>query len=357
MNDDAGGPKLPDSTAHLDEVLQRLAIGGPDPSAVTEYAMGAVSARMRRNRVLGAGAAALVILAGVGALLSTAGDDPDEVVATATTTTTEAERVETTESTAPATVAPITLPVTTAAPITLPTTTIPVTAPPVVLPAPTLTSTTQPVDLPGTGQLVIADGAAGDLLDLNFEWNDPDGPGVEPVITVTTDEPGVVTLQAPGGGTEPCSGGPGTSASVRDKVQFASTGTRVVQVHVGYCQGPPQVFSATVEVGDPTYDGGPGRAVVAQTPKLNASAPKWTLTDEAGTTVYNLVVPQPNLTYQMGTSSGYTRAGLVLVVPAGVTGTISYHPDGETGPSWVGALPPAVKGGPATIVAMQNVPT
>lgn len=347
----SGGPGGDD----LDAALTRLAVPGPDAVGVVEYAMGAIGARTRRNRFLGSGAAALLLLGGVGFLVGSGSEDPDEVVATATSTTTEPESTEVAaDTTVTSTTAVVTtLPVTTAAPITLPavTTTTPPATAPSTRPPTTAPPTTVPVDQTPTGVLAVSRGAAGDALDVRFEWNDPDGPGRPANIVVSTDEPGLKAPAAPVSPGGACSGGPGSSASLRDTVQFASTGTRIVTVSIAHCDGPPQVFSSAVEVSPPSFGGAPGRAVMAEIPDLVGSDPRWLLVDSGGQQVA-LQPPQPEFSHELRSDGAFSLRGVVVVVPAGRTGTLVHRPDGDGGATWSGALPAASQGGPATRVRM-----
>ena len=340
----------------FDAVLDSLAVSGPDAASVTDYAMGVLASRARHQRLLGAGAAVVVLLGGSGLLALSGGEDPDEVVATgSSTTTSEPERSDVAADTTVTSAAPTTVsvPVTTAVPLTLPpgptsTATLP---PPSVAPTTRPTSTTTPPDQPGSGSLVLTPGAAGEAIEVRFDWSDPDGPGTPPVVTVSTDEPGDAAAQSAAGPGGSCTGGPGSNVSLRDSVQFASTGTRVVTVTVAHCSAPPQVFSGSVEISAPTFEGGPGRAVMAELPQVIESEPLWTLTRDDGTS-YPLEPADPDITHPISSDGAFSLTGVVVVVPANVTGVLTYRPDGAGGSAYSGLLGPPAQGGPASHVRL-----
>lgn len=354
----------PTATPSLDEVLERMAVRDVDPEAATEFAMGVVAARLKRRRVvLGAGAVTALVASVTLALLTTRGPNPDEVVtpADARTTTTEAPnarkapRSSTTSTTTPATSAPI---ITNAAPTTTavqPTITLaaPPTTVPATDPAPSTAPTTA-LDRPGSGTLEVASGAAGELLDLRFEFTDPDGPGGAPSIAVSTDEPGTPRLTgSPQGPSGACGGGSGSTATLHDRVQFASTGARTVSVAVKYCDGPARVFNTTVTVTPPRFGDGQGRAVMAELPDIGPALADgaWSFRPDSGSPVA-LTPPGGDLSHDLGSRGGYSLRGVVLVLPAGTPGAVKFEVDGAR---YTGTVTAAVDpGGVATRVTMHS---
>lgn len=324
MNDEA--------TRSLDDVLAEMAVSGTDPAPVGEHAMELIARRSRRLRIVG-GSAAMLVVAATTVIAVTGNHEPgtDEVVSPADpVTTTEAPATSRHKSTttAPASTTPLsTVPATTST--TTPAGLSPTPSPVASSPPPT-TATTAPTvppstvaEQPGSGTLTVSSGAAGDMLDLVFEFDDPDGPGGNPSISVATDEPGTPPLPqdmtGPPGG---CDAGPGTTVRLRDRVQFASTGSRTVRIALKYCAGPVRVFNTTVQVSDPNFGDGGGRAVMAELPgparPLERS--RWEFLADDGR-VLRVDPPSGSVVHDLGSQGGSPVLGVVVVLPAGTTGS------------------------------------
>lgn len=322
------------ATRSLDDVLAEMAIPGADPVAVSDYALGLIATRSRRRRVAG-GVAAMLLVAATTVVAVTGNSEPgtDEVVSpgdSVTTTEVPATSRDKSNTTTPgATTSATTVPTTTdPSATTTPAGLGPV--PTVVAqPPPHVTATTVPaaaptivVGQPGSGTLSVASGAAGQMLDLVFEFDDADGPGGTPAVSIATDEPGTPPLpENMTGPSGECEGGPGTSVRLRDRVQFASTGSRTVRVALKYCDGPVRVFNTTVQVNGPTFGDSAGWAVMAEVPATAKPLEQshWEFLGDDGR-VLRVDPPAGFVVHDLGTQGGTKVVGVVIVLPAGTVG-------------------------------------
>lgn len=358
------------ATPSLDDVLARITVRGTDPDIVSDYAMGLIAVRSKRRRMVGGTAAVLVVAATTAfAVMGNSGPNTDEVVTpadSATSTVKPAGSDKVSATTTPALTVPSTTVAIVAAP-TVATTTpgvipLPTIPPPAPAPAPKIPVTpvpTIPVDRPGSGTLVVASGTAGELLELTFEFSDPDGPGGNPTISLSTDEPGTPLLPTDMTGPQgDCNGGSGTVARLHDRVQFASVGRRIVSVAVKYCEGPQRVFHTSVDVETPQFgDGdGAGWAVMAEIPDIGRALEyaRWEFLADDGR-VLRVDPPVEAVLHDLGSQNGFSNRGVVIVLPASTrhdptTGKLLLTSDGTR---YVGRVdPPSVPGGPATRVPM-----
>lgn len=346
------------ATPTLDEVLAHTAVRGTDPGAVCDYAMGLIAARSRRRRMAGGAAAVLAVMATTGfAVMGNSGPATDEVVTpvdSVTTTEAPARSQEESATTAPVSTVPATtIPVltvpavpTTTAGIHPPLTITP--AAPSAVPAPPIP--TAPVDRPGTGTLVVSSGVAGELLDLRFQFDDPDGPGVAPFMWIHTDEPGTVVPEVETGGAGSCSGGPGTTGRLHEPVQFASTGQRRVWVTVKYCNSLASVFSTTVDVAAPKFGDGPGRAVMAAVPGADETlaGATWQFRTDGGETL--AVGPADDeITQQLEPVAGFQVRGVVIVLPAATAGELVLTTSGPDPRTYTGEVTLTSPGKPVSM--------
>jgi hypothetical protein len=174
-------------------------------------------------------------------------------------------------------------------------------------------------------------------LDLRFEFDDPDGPGVAPVMWVHTDEPGIAkpAVEPVVGGS--CGGGPGTTGRLHEPVQFASEGLRRVWVTVKYCNAIASVFSTTVDVAAPKFGDGPGRAVMAAVPGSleTLKGGRWQLRTDGGETL--VVGPaDDDYTHQLEPVSGFQALGVVIVLPAATAGELTLTTSGPDARTYTG---------------------
>lgn len=362
----------------LDDVLAAIAVPGTDPGAVSEYVLGALGARRRRFRIAAATAGVLMLLAGGTALALSGGEDPDEVVAVAgDETRTPEEKDDPPDGSDPVvtTVPSSTVPangavVTVAPPIgVLPGAGGPTSGGPAVPPAfpppgspPSSAATTSPAaDLPVEVTLVVPRTArAGDLFDVRVEWTDPDLPPDRRVAhRIDIDEPtsgsdytsDVVVEGA-------CTGGSGASGVIQEPVQFASSGTRMVEVTLHTCSGPPEVVSAEVVVTAPTFHEGqddqrPGRAIMAGLPAAPKGPTGWVFDPDQGDPI-PIGPAAADTTHPVLLEQGDDQVagvGTVLIVPAGTSGTLRYS-NGAT--TYVGAVS-SEPSGVSTLVPMQLI--
>lgn len=202
-----------------------------EPGLDMRSARGVVETRARRRLrvrrgVLG-GAAALVAVAAVGALLVR--DDPGEVVADrdrepATTTTTEVA--------APTTAAPVTVPVTSL--VTTTTVRATTTVPPTTTTAPAPVN--QPMEL--TVVPVATRVEAGRTVAVQVNWSDPDfADPAGPRITSVWGDPLVGFPIDAGGGAACETPGPGSAGSRLLEFRYSAPGTYTVTVEVSGCGG------------------------------------------------------------------------------------------------------------------------
>ncbi|MCO5319119.1 MAG: hypothetical protein M9942_11855 [Microthrixaceae bacterium] len=370
MNDAA--PSGGDPEFH--EALTRVARAGVDPAPVREYAMGAVSRRMRRRRAAGTLGALGVLVASV-ALVGLGAEEPvhDEVVSPSEGDTTTTSRARPTTSTAATIAAPAGAP--SVAPTTAPTSAVVTTnpSPTPVAPPPSAAARTPaytgPRDEPGTpsgtlavpgvaasGVLDIGSGAVGDLVEFRLAFSDPDGPDVEPFVSVrSADSPGETPPEPPTGA---CDGGPGTDAVLEGSVQFTRAGPQRVEVVVTYCEGPALVFPHEVDVAQPRHAEGPGRAVMAllADEELAEGGAEWSFRADDGSTP-EPVVSAERVVHRSSADDGSTRYGILLVLPAGMSGVVTMQPDAPDSPGFAAFVPAEEpEDGSPTHVALQPQP-
>lgn len=361
----------------LDEVLSRISVSGTDPGVVNDYAVGLVAARSTRRRIITGCTVVVALLAATSlAVWSSGGTDPDEVV-------TPADAGSTTEVSGGAADSPST----TSPPTTTTTTTHPfgtATTPPAVAPeqfevpgsaaalptgpgssTPAPTADTPVAAPPSTAKdrsptatLEVPPGAAGDLLEVRFAFSDPDGPANTPVISMRTDEASTDNSAAAADWSSPsCSGGPGTSARLHEGVQFAGTGSHTVSVTVRYCEGPPLIFSTRVDIGAPRFGDGPGRAVMAVVPDVGEllEGARWSFRPAHGPAV-DVQPGARGHTHRLAAVGGFSVRGVVIVLPAGVTGELLLQPAGSGTATYSGGVgPPPAPGEPATRVYLERL--
>jgi hypothetical protein len=286
------------------------------------------------------------------------GPATDEVVTPAdpvTSTEAPARSQEKSATTAPAS----TVPSTTIAVITVPAVTTTTTGllppltitPPPPSAAPVTPVPTIPVDRPGSGSLAVSSGVAGELLDLRFEFNDPDGPGTSPAMWIHSDEPGTLEPEVQTAIAGSCSGGPGTTGRLHEPVQFASTGLRRVWVTVKYCNALPSVFSTTVDVAAPKFGDRPGRAVMAAVPAADETLAggTWQFRTDGGETL--AVGPADDgHTHKLEPVAGFQARGVVIVLPAGTAGELVLTTSGPDPRTYTGNV---TLTGPGKPVSMQ----
>lgn len=350
------------ATPSLDDVLARIAVRGTDPEAVIDYTMGLIARRSRRRRALGGAAVVLAVIAiTASAVMGNSDQRRDEVVTPAnsvtstmkpagsdeTLTTTSQASMVTNTTLALVTAPTMTTTVTTATPV--PT----IAAPPVAATPPPNGPQSIPADRPGSGVLVVNAGAAGELLDLRFEFNDPDGPGVSPVMWIHTDEPGTVEPRVEQGTADSCSGGPGTHGKLHEPVQFASTGLRRVWVTVKYCNALPSVFSTSVDVAAPRFGDLPGRAVMAELPGDHQTykGDRWQFHTDGGETL-TLVTPTDGHSQVLEPVAGFQLRGVVIVLPAASEGELALTTGGPAPRTYTGRVAATESGRAATRVRM-----